>query len=43
MPAAAALLADIYARGLDKKIMVVITGEFGRTPWVDAKSGGRNH
>ncbi len=38
-----ALLADIYQRGLDKKILVVITGEFGRTPWVDAKSGGRDH
>ncbi len=39
----AALLQDIYQRGLDKKILVVITGEFGRTPWLDAQSGGRGH
>ena len=38
-----ALLQDIYQRGLDKKILVVITGEFGRTPWLDAQSGGRGH
>jgi uncharacterized protein (DUF1501 family) len=27
-----ALIEDIYARGLDKKVLVVVTGEFGRTP-----------
>jgi hypothetical protein len=27
-----ALVEDIYQRGLDKKVMLVVTGEFGRTP-----------
>lgn len=27
-----ALIEDIHARGLDEKIMVVVMGEFGRTP-----------
>jgi len=27
-----ALIEDIYARGLDKRVLVVVTGEFGRTP-----------
>jgi len=26
------LIEDIYQRGLDKKVMLVVTGEFGRTP-----------
>ncbi len=30
--AVTALIEDIYARGLDKQILVVVTGEFGRTP-----------
>lgn len=30
--AVTALIEDIYERGLDKKVLVVITGEFGRTP-----------
>ncbi|MBN8419843.1 MAG: DUF1501 domain-containing protein [Verrucomicrobia bacterium] len=30
--AVSALIEDIYARGLDKRVMVVVTGEFGRTP-----------
>lgn len=30
--AVSALIEDIYARGLDRKILVVATGEFGRTP-----------
>jgi uncharacterized protein (DUF1501 family) len=38
-----ALLEDIHLRGLEKQILVVITGEFGRTPWLDPKSGGRDH
>src|SRR5262249_10822747 len=38
-----ALLDDLAARGLDEDILVVITGEVGRTPWVDAKTGGRDH
>ncbi len=30
--AVAALIEDIYARGLSKRVLVVVTGEFGRTP-----------
>ena len=36
------LIEDIYERGLDKKVMVIVTGEFGRTPRVN-KSAGRDH
>ncbi len=49
--AVAALVQDIYDRGLDKKVLVVVTGEFGRTPRIssaaDSGSGrvqpGRDH
>ncbi|VTS04328.1 DUF1501 domain-containing protein [Tuwongella immobilis] len=36
-----ALIDDIYDRGLDRKVMVVVTGEFGRTPRISrvASSG----
>ena len=37
-----ALLTDLYQRGLDKKVMLVVWGEFGRTPRVN-KTGGRDH
>jgi hypothetical protein len=45
------LIEDLYERGLDKKIMVIVTGEFGRTPRIttaaDSGSGrmqpGRDH
>jgi hypothetical protein len=30
--AVSALIEDIYLRGLDKRVLVVVTGEFGRTP-----------
>lgn len=30
--AVSALIEDIYTRGLDKRVLVVVTGEFGRTP-----------
>lgn len=30
--ALAALIEDVYQRGLDKRIMIVVVGEFGRTP-----------
>ncbi len=30
--AVTALIEDIYDRGLDKRVLVVVTGEFGRTP-----------
>ena len=39
--AVSALIEDIYARGLDKRVLVVATGEFGRTPRVDKNSPGR--
>lgn len=37
-----ALIEDIYARGLDQRVLVVVTGEFGRTPRIShiASSGG---
>jgi uncharacterized protein (DUF1501 family) len=40
--AVSALIEDIYDRGLDKKVLVVVTGEFGRTPRISyvASSGG---
>lgn len=40
--AASAFIEDLHARGLDHKILLVITGEFGRTPRVN-KNGGRDH
>lgn len=41
----ATLIEDIYARDLDRKIMVVVMGEFGRTPRLSVNSTGtgRNH
>ena len=40
-----ALIEDIYDRGLDRKIMVVAVGEFGRTPRLANPRGvlGRDH
>ncbi len=40
--AVSALVEDVYQRGLDKRVMVVVTGEFGRTPRIShvASSGG---
>lgn len=40
--AASAFLEDVEARGLSEKILLVITGEFGRTPRIN-KKGGRDH
>jgi hypothetical protein len=37
-----ALLEDIYARGLDQDVTVVVWGEFGRTPKIN-KDAGRDH
>jgi hypothetical protein len=37
-----ALVTDLYERGLDKDICVVVWGEFGRTPKIN-KTGGRDH
>ena len=33
--AISALIEDIYDRGLDKRVLVVVTGEFGRTPKIN--------
>ncbi|HEY3965931.1 MAG TPA: DUF1501 domain-containing protein, partial [Planctomycetaceae bacterium] len=46
-----ALIEDLYRRGLDKKVLLVVTGEFGRTPRVSTSIGtqtgvmqpGRDH
>ncbi len=36
--AVAALIEDIFERGLDQRVMVVVTGEFGRTPRISYKA-----
>ncbi|MCO6454613.1 MAG: DUF1501 domain-containing protein [Pirellulaceae bacterium] len=49
--AIAALVEDLYDRGLDKKVLLVVTGEFGRTPRISSQTGtqtgvaqpGRDH
>lgn len=33
--AVTALIEDIYERGLDERVLVVVTGEFGRTPKIN--------
>jgi hypothetical protein len=39
-----ALIEDIYARGLDRKVLVIAMGEFGRTPRLDKSARcGRDH
>jgi hypothetical protein len=40
--AVTALIEDIYQRGLDEKVLVCVSGEFGRTPRISrvASSGG---
>lgn len=42
--AVSALIEDIYARGLDQRVLVVVTGEFGRTPKISyaASTGAGN-
>ncbi|MDP7017953.1 MAG: DUF1501 domain-containing protein [Pirellulaceae bacterium] len=37
-----ALITDLYERGLDRKVLLLVWGEFGRTPRVN-KTGGRDH
>ena len=49
--AIATLVEDIYDRGLDKKVMLIVSGEFGRTPRINSQKGtdskvvqpGRDH
>lgn len=36
------LIQDLHERGLDKKVLVVVWGEFGRTPKIN-KDAGRDH
>jgi uncharacterized protein (DUF1501 family) len=40
--AVTALIEDVFVRGLDRRVLVVVTGEFGRTPRISyvASSGG---
>ena len=40
--ALSALITDLHERGLDKDVAVVVWGEFGRTPTINA-NGGRDH
>ncbi len=40
--AVSTFLEDVWYRGLDKQVLLVITGEFGRTPRVN-KNAGRDH
>jgi uncharacterized protein (DUF1501 family) len=40
--ALSALIEDLEARGLDERILVVVCGEMGRTPRLNAR-GGRDH
>jgi hypothetical protein len=37
-----ALIEDVYERGLDREVTVVVWGEFGRTPKIN-KDAGRDH
>ncbi len=43
--AVTALVEDLHARGLDRKVLLIVTGEFGRTPRLSAANGrpGRDH
>ena len=40
--AVSAFIEDIYQRGLDQKILFVLSGEFGRTPRINDRAG-RDH
>jgi len=39
------LINDLYERGLDRNVLLLVTGEFGRTPRLEFKDGkiGRDH
>ncbi len=49
--AISALIEDLYTRGLNKRVLLVVTGEFGRTPKIEYSKGthtgvtqpGRDH
>ena len=36
------LVEDMYQRGLDRQVLLIVWGEFGRTPMINA-SAGRDH
>jgi len=36
-----AMVEDLYERGLNKKVMLVVTGEFGRTPRISISKGSK--
>ncbi len=38
-----ALVTDLEERGLLPQVTIVVWGEFGRTPRIDPKTGGRHH
>ncbi len=40
-----ALIDDVHQRGLDKKVMIIVAGEFGRTPKIETTyhGAGRGH
>jgi hypothetical protein len=40
--ALAALVSDLHERGLDRRVLVLVSGEFGRTPKINPQ-GGRDH
>ena len=37
-----ALIEDIYDRGLDRRVLLVVTGEFGRTPRISVRPGTKS-
>jgi hypothetical protein len=43
--AVTALVGDLYDRGLDRRVLLIVTGEFGRTPRITYDKGrpGRDH
>jgi len=43
--AVASLIEDLYERGLDRRVLVLVTGEFGRTPKISVQKNrpGRDH
>ena len=36
-----AMIEDLYKRGLNKKVLLVVTGEFGRTPRITVRPGSK--
>ena len=40
--AVSALIEDLYARGLDKRVMLIVSGEFGRSPRINPQRGTRS-